>query len=469
MKSFLFSASLPRLAVLAVALILSSAPERLSAAVADRVVRATVAGIDVVAYPTTIKDVVTFRGSLPAGDFFSPENNLAVASLVGGMLDKGTVAQDQFAIAQKLDAVGASLSFSVSDTLVTFRGKCLRKDIALVIGLLAEQLRTPAFAEEDLAKLKKQMAGGIQRSLERPDTRAAQAFADAIYPAGHPNHEPAAEVVLAAIETATVADLRAFHQKFYGPAELILVAVGDVDPVALQAEIARAFAGWSGGVKLPDYKGIAVRPPTQADLPVFMPDKTSVSVIIGQATGLRHSDPDALPLRVANTILGSGFTGRLMATVRDQEGLTYGIYSALSNDTFTAGDWRIGASFSPELLEKGLASTRRELMAWYSEGVTESEVERTKTNLAGQFQVGLATTEGMATVLLSTIHRGYTLDWIDSLPDRLVAVSTAQVNDVIRRHLRPDALVLVRAGTLPNVSGVNSTANSDVSATGSKP
>ena len=54
-----------------------------------------------------------------------------------------------------------------------------------------------------------------------------------------------------------------------------------------------------------------------------MNDKSSVSVIMGQATGLRYKDPDALALRVGTAALGRGFTGRLMSTVRDKEGLTY--------------------------------------------------------------------------------------------------------------------------------------------------
>ena len=444
-RSFLFS-------VLAVALSLSPLASRLTAAIADNITRATVAGIDVIAYPTAIKDVVTFTGSLPAGDSFAPETNLAIASLVGGMLDKGTTTQDKFAIAQKLDAVGATLVFSVDDTMVTFSGKCLRKDLPLVVSLLAEQLRTPAFSEEEFIKLKKQIAGRLQRALEQTGYRAGQAFASAIYPAGHPNYEPSTEAFLAALDTATVADLRAFHQKFYGPAELTLVAVGDIDPAALQAEVAKSFADWAGGVKRPAYPRVSTHMDVSLDQNVFMADKPNVSVIYGQASGLRHSDPDALPLRVATTILGSGFTGRLMATVRDQEGLTYGIGARIGNDTFTNGDWRIIANFAPELLDKGLASTRRELKSWYEQGVTADEVARTKTNLAGQFQVGLATTEGLAGMILATLHRGYALSWIDDYTQKLDAVTLDQVNAAIKTHLKPDNFILIKAGTVPTAA-----------------
>jgi zinc protease len=368
------------------------------------------------------------------------------------MLDKGTTTQDKFAIAQQLDAVGATLAFSTGDTMVTFSGKCLKKDLPLVISLLAEQLRSPAFSEEEFAKLKKQIAGRLQRALEQTGYRAGLAFAAALYPEGHPNYEPSTEQFLAALDAATVADLRAFHAKFYGPAELTLVAVGDIDPAALQSEVAKAFAGWSGGVKRPDYPRLSTHMDVSRDQTVFMADKPNVSVLLGQASGLRYSDPDALPLRVATTILGSGFTGRLMATVRDQEGLTYGIGARIGNDTFTDGDWRIIANFAPDLLEKGLASTRRELKSWYEQGVTADEVARTKTNLAGQFQVGLATTDGLASTILATIHRGYPLSWIDEYTKKLDAVTLDQVNAAIKKHLQPDNFVLIKAGTVPTAT-----------------
>jgi zinc protease len=364
------------------------------------------------------------------------------------MLDKGTTTQDKFAIAQKLDAVGAALSFSVDDTMVTFSGKSLRKDVPLLISLLAEQLRSPAFADDEFAKLKKQIAGQLQRALEQTGYRAGQAFASTIYPPDHPNYEPSTEAFLAALEAATIADLRAFHQKFYGPADLTLVAVGDIDVAGLQTEIEKAFADWTGGVKRPDYPRTAAKLDTNRDQTVFMADKPNISVIYGQASGLRYTDPDALPLRVATTILGSGFTGRLMATVRDKEGLTYGIGARVGNDTFTEGDWRIIANFAPNLLDQGLASTRRELKAWYEQGVTAAEVERTKTNLAGSFQVGLATTDGLAGAILTTVHRGYPLSWIDEYPANLNAVTLDQVNAAIKKHLNPDNFVLIKAGSV---------------------
>lgn len=61
-----------------------------------------------------------------------------------------------------------------------------------------------------------------------------------------------------------------------------------------------------------------------------------------------------------------------MSTVRDKEGLTYSIGSAVTNDAFADGDFRIYAEFNPSLLEKGISSTKRELRNWYDHGITSA-------------------------------------------------------------------------------------------------
>ena len=312
------------------------------AAIAPNAVRTKINGIDVIAYPTGVKDVVTFKASLPAGDAFAGEGNVAIPTLTGMLLDQGTTKQDKFSIAEKLESVGATIEFNVDTQMAEVSAKCLKKDVPLVISLIAEQLRTPAFSAEEFEKAKKQFAGGLQRQLENPGFRAADAFTRAVYPPGHPNHNPSSEEILAAIESAKLEDVVAFHKKYYGPNHLTLVVVGDLDLPQIQAEIGKTFAGWTGGVAVPRP---AKATPTDAskEQTVFMPDKPSVTVVLGQTSGLRYSDPDYQALRVATAILGSGFTGRLMANVRDKEGLTYGIGSYVSGDTFVDGDWRISA------------------------------------------------------------------------------------------------------------------------------
>ena len=133
---------------------------------------------------------------------------------------------------------------------------------------------------------------------------------------------------IAALKKATVADVKAFHGKYFGPDHCTMVVVGDVEPSPIQSQVASAFAGWTGGQPLP------VPPASKAiqdasELTIDIPGKESVSVILGQPTGLRYADADHLPLAVATNVLGHGFTSRLLGRVRDKEGLTYDIRRGL--------------------------------------------------------------------------------------------------------------------------------------------
>ena len=448
--SLLFSAAglLPRLAVALLCVGWSSVGH---AGVADNATRTKVNGIDVVALKTGVKDVVTITGSLPAGGSRNPDTNSALAKLAASMLDKGTTTHDKFAISKLLGDVGATVSFGASSNALLVNAKCLRADLPLVLGLIAEQLRSPAFAPEEFAKVKKQATGLRRRAMEDPSFISDKAFVNAIYPVGHPNHEPALPQFLADVDKATLEEVKTFYQQYYGPAAMKLVVVGDVDAAAVTSEIGKVFAGWTGGGPEPKMPK-AGQTDVARDQNVFMADKASVSVLWGQATQLHYGDPDALALRLGTAALGTGFTGRLMHNVRDLEGLTYGIYSGVTNDTYSDGDWRIGADFAPQLLEKGLASTKRQLTAWYENGITEAELAHVKGDFVGSYKIGLSTTGGMAGTILNTMNRELPLSFIDEFGSKVNAMTLAQVNGSIKKHLDPEKMVLVKAGTVPGVT-----------------
>ena len=224
-----------------------------------------------------------------------------------------------------------------------------------------------------------------------------------------------------------------------------LAAVGDIDPAAFRRELAKAFAGWAGG-----------NPPAAAGSPqaapgertVRLPGKSSVSVIIGQPSGLRVGDPDWLALNLGTGVLGRGFTSRLVGNVRDREGLTYGIGAALSGDSFRAGVWFTKATFAPALLDRGLGSTRREIGAWLRDGITADELEYRKSATAGQFAVRLETTGGLAEQLLRCAERGLDVSWLDEFPAKVRALTLEQVNAAVKKFLDLEKMVTIKAGTI---------------------
>jgi len=416
--------------------------------IGPKVHRRTLAGIDVLTLQTSIKDVVTIRGALSGGDVFNPPGNSAIADLTAGMLDKGTATRDKFAIAALLEEKGATIAFGTGTHTLNFSAKCLRDDLPLVLGLLAEQLRTPRFDAEEFTKLKKQLAGHRKRAMEDTDFRAEEAFDQAIFPAGHPNRPPTDEKYLADIDAATLDQLKAFHAANYGAAAFRLVAVGDVDDVAIDQAVRDAFGGWGGGQPIP----AAAKAPALAAArieKIAMPGKTSVSVVIGQPSRLRYADAGYQPLNMATAVLGSGFfSARLLDIVRNREGLTYGIFAGLAGDTYADGAWAISATFAPELLDRGLASTVRELQRFAGQGLTAEELATFKVTITGSYKVQLSTTGGLASALLNAVQRGYGPEWLDEFPHVIQRLTLAEVNGAIKNHLHPEKMITVIAGTL---------------------
>ena len=409
--------------------------------------RTNVGDIEINAINMPITDVVSFVGSLAAGETLSPNDSPTLAALTAAMLDKGTQRNDRFKIAESLNSIGAEIKFEANSHALQFYGKFLRKDAGTVIGLLAEQLREPAFDPDVLETLKSRQSAQLLRAIDNPDYRANTLVDRLLYPKDHPNYSYEISVLLEDLKSLTIEDIKRFHADYYGPKSMQLVFAGDIDFEQLTAAVESAFEDWDGGVSYP-----STHPEQLENIPqserIFITDKTSVAVRYGQNTGLQRTSDDYIPFMIGNYILGGSFNARLMQEVRVNKGLTYSIGSGHTGDILTPGHWTLRASFSPALLEQGLSATKSVIEEWYEKGVSEDEVQRAIETLCGSYLVGLSTTENVASQLLSFIQRGFEPEYIDEYPDQLRSVTSEQVNQAIRNYFNPELNTLVVAGSL---------------------
>ena len=409
--------------------------------------RASIAGIEIIAIDMPIHDVVSFVGSFAAGETLSPVDAPTLAGLTALMLDKGTQRNDRFAIAERLDTLGAGIGFSASAHSLGFSGQFLREDAGAVMGLLAEQLREPAFDAEVLETLKSRQSAGLLQAIDNPDYRANAQVARLLYPKGHPNYSDEIDVLLEDLKATTISDIAQFHADHYGPKSMRLVFAGDIDFEQLTAAVEFAFEGWSGGVDYPAELPTQLKNIQQSKR-IHIADRTSVAVHYAQNTGIQRNDDDYIPFMLGNYILGGSFNSRLMQAVRKQQGLTYSIRSGHSGDILTPGNWSLSASFSPALLDQGLAATQAVFTEWYEQGINPAEVQKAIDTLSGAYLVGLSTTARVAGQVLSFVQRGFDPEYIDEYPQHLRTVTAEQVNRTIRQHLKPQQHTLVVAGSL---------------------
>lgn len=409
--------------------------------------RTKIGDIEIIAIDMPIPGVVSFVGSLAAGETLSPKDSPTLAGLTAAMLDKGTKRNDRFKIAELLNRIGAEIKFSAGGHSLQFSGKFLRENADKVIGLLAEQLREPTFDAAVLETLKSRQTAQLLLAVDDPDYQADTLVTRMLYPEDHPNYSEEVSVLLEDLKSVTRDDIIQFHAEHYGPKSLQLVFAGDIDFEQLKADVKSAFDGWEGGISYPSGHSKQLEN-TQKNERIFIADKTSVAVRYAQNTGIQRTDEDYIPFMIGNYILGGSFNARLMQEVRVNRGLTYGVYSGHKGDIFTPGHWILSTSFSPALLEEGLAATEFVITDWYKKGVTADEVQRAIETLCGSYLVGLSTTGNVANQVLSFVQRGFAPEYIDEYPEKLRSVTPEQVDNAIRKYFNPKLNALAIAGSL---------------------
>lgn len=393
---------------------------------------------------TPAPGVVSFRASFPVRpDLVAGEDVLA--RLVVRLLDKGTAHRTRFALADALERVGASLAFYDDGLRIGFQGRALRDDVDDVLALAAEMIVEPAFDLEEVGKAKAWLDAAVRESEEDTGDQADALLARAVYAPGHPNYAEPFEAERARLAAYAREHVTAFHSAHFPHGPLTLVLAGDVDGLPFDALLgrfgARAAVDASGAL-----------PAAKREVPGAsrkrLEEKTSADVRLGHGLSLRRTDADYLAFRAAVFALGGNFSARLMQSVRDVQGLTYGIGAAIYGvEPDHDGHVDIHVTLSPVNLERGIAATRSEIARLVDEGVSADELDEKKTTLAGTHRVGLSTSGGTAGAILNAVEQGFGPDYVDTFADRVRALTPDAVNAALRTHLRPEGLHEAVAGT----------------------
>lgn len=414
-------------------------------------------GLALYVAPMGVKDAVTIEGSLISGGNYAPRGEPLLPGVLAEMLDEGTKRRSRAAIQEVLDLRGMSLRFSADGERIRFTGHCRRGDLRGLLSILAEEMREPSFPAGNLSIVKKRLIGQLTQLKDDTKALGAISLSRLIYPRGHANRKLTIEEAIRAVRGTNRSKLAAFHRRTFGRGSLIVVAAGDVGAAEVKRAVQRTLA------KLPLMKEpmrtarINAASPRPVQTVVTVPKKPSVDLFIATPLPVKKYDPDYYPLLFGARILGvPGFSGRLMRTVREKEGLTYGIYGKLAGfDDEAPGHLEVWGTFAPELLTRGLSSTLRELRSLIEKGGTAGELADQKSMVSGAHHIGLSTTGGRAGALLTVLEDGKSPRHLDEYLKELQAVSLPQVNRVMRKYWNPAKLAIAAAGSiaaLPKVS-----------------
>jgi zinc protease len=390
---------------------------------------------------------VAIRAQLRAGSFFAEGKHL-LADMTARMLRRGTKRRDALQFAESIESLGAQIGESVGAFTVDVRAHALSEDTATILVAIAEMLRQPRFPASELEKVKAEIAAEIRHQQDSTSARAYERLSQLVLDPKHPYYRPSAEALFAELEATTIDDVRRFYESRYSGAALTIAVVGDIDAKAVASAAEQLFGDWTGE-RPEEIRFERTAPRSAGRETVRIADKANADVVIGLAAGLLRHDADYFPAMIANAALGqSTLSSRLGLRVRDTEGLTYGIASRFAGASLVDGLWFTTVTVQPANVERAIASTLDELERAVRDGITEKEVEHYKSNFAGSFKVGLATNAGIAARLVDAEFFGFGPGYLDEFPEHVAKVTTDEVNEALRRHVRLDALTTVVAGDL---------------------
>lgn len=390
--------------------------------------------------------LVTVAVYIRGGGYLDPAGREGLASFVGSQMRAGgTASLDAEAFDEELAFLAANVGAGFGPTSGSASANFLAKDRTRALALLFEMLKAPRFQADRLELARTQRRQALERRNDSTDAIESREWARLMRGDGHfSTREPTG----ASTSAITRDDLVAFHRRVVHPANFVLAVSGDFETAAMRAELERALADWPfAGEVAP-----AVPKPDHTPVPgVYLVHKADVNqgrVSIGHL-GIERGHPDEVAIEVMNEILGgSGFTSRIMARVRSDEGLAYSAGSSFAPGTYYPGIFRAAFQSRTEGCARAARIVLDEIERMRTTPVTAEELDTIKTNLIEVFPRAFQSAGAVAATFATDELTGRDPTYWGTYRGKVRAVTADDVLRVAKTYVRPEALVILAVGNV---------------------
>lgn len=375
---------------------------------------------------------------LKKGATSDPVGKSGLSSITAHLLNKGTKTKSATKMAEELELDGTEFVSRVKLDYSMLQMSGLSFNYDKMVEQFRQILLEPSFRGSELKRAKLLYISHDQKKVDEPRGFASQAFKEYLY--GEHPYARDENGTKRDLETITRRDVIRYYKNYYRPNNAILAVVGKLPHNAL--ELIKAKFGVWNKKDLPKLQS-PVRPVDKARQ-IRLVDKADLKqteVRMGHI-GIHRKHKDYLSLRLANIILGSGFASRLVDEIRDNRGLTYSIHSRFEPGIYQ-GPFVISTFTKHENVGDVLSNVIKIVDKFRANGVTEEELEVAKNTLIGNFPRSLETADNLAYNLLILRLYGISDSYLTSYYQNLARVNINQVNEAIKKHIRPEKFQIV--------------------------
>ncbi|HEY3252657.1 MAG TPA: pitrilysin family protein [Polyangiaceae bacterium] len=389
--------------------------------------------------------VTTLSVVLRQGAGSVPPGKSGLAALTARMLAEGTELHSSLALAEASEALGSTLETDAGRDDSHVEIATLTADVPRGLELLAEVVFRPAFRDADFARVKDEWLDGLRAERQEPSRVALLvALRSLLGPsAGAPVSGGIPDV-----EKLTVADLKAFHRQSYVPANLAVIAVGDVTLAELEPTVERLFGHQAGSARAPAPPLPSPEPP--AKLKILLVDrKDSVqSSIFAVQPFPKRSEPGFEAREIMGSLVGGLFTSRLNTNLREKHAYTYGVHGqALATRQW--GAFYVSTQVKSETTTDALCELLTELERAQDPKrgapIDEAEAARARTDLMHSLGASLEHTSALASAMGTLFAQQLPSDYYTKYPALVSSVPTSEVAAQAAR-LTPQRLLVVIVG-----------------------
>ncbi|HEY4374887.1 MAG TPA: pitrilysin family protein [Burkholderiales bacterium] len=362
----------------------------------------------------------------------------------GSMLMRGTESKSREDIRNEITRLRANLSVGGGGASVEVPTTTLEASLTLI----ADILKHPRFDANEFDQLKRSSMANIDAARSDPSALANLDLARYLnpYSRGHWSYSPTLDEQLEDARAVTLDDVKKCFSDFYGLSYAQLAIVGDFDPEVIKPVLETLFGTWQSKqpyTRIPN----RARDVAALDDTIKTPDKANAYLRGSEIFAMRDDDPEYPALVLANYLIGGSIDARLPKRIREKDGLSYSVGSALSVAALDRyGSWNVSAQFAPQNREKVETAMREELERARRDGFTSEEVAQAKRALMQQRKLSRASDLGLAGKLANDLYLHRTYDWETQFEQKLLALTPQEVDAALVKYIDPARLNLVKAG-----------------------
>ncbi len=397
-------------------------------------------GLRIFALEHPEQPVLSIQLIIGAGGVNDPADMPGLATFTTDLLDTGTTTRSAQEIAEAIDAAGGSISTGAAREGIIVTASVLKDSTDLAFRLMTDIVMNPAFAPDEIERMRQQAGSGMMANLQDPDFLADSTFIRALYGA-HPYAHPA-DGTMESIGEISREDIVRYHQTYFAPNTSALAIAGDVT----HEEAFDLATRWFGEWEKRDVPGVDLRNPPAVEgrriVVIDNPDSVQTEIRIGQTTVARK-DADYFPILVASYILG-GQSGRLMDSLRVERGLTYGAYETIIPRKGPGALYAVTETRTEKTVE-AVQLILDEIDLLQSVQVPEDELERVKAFLVGSFPLTIETPGDLGARLANLAVYDLGAEYLATYRNKLASVSAEDVARVAE-NIRTNDIVIVLVG-----------------------